>query len=194
MEIRESDMLFSFRDGVAAVKYDDEPFYRKRYNIAEGTKGVDIVADCDTVMYLIEIKNCEGTAENQDAWRRHYTGTKSMETLATDVALKVAHACACLAGISTYGEYNEGAAKLLRYAHALHAPNIASHDKKILVLLYLEGDFSCQSRTNEMIYGDLQKRIARRLKWLNCKVDVVSTRKRSPRDFEVTQLRQAVMH
>ena len=88
MEIRESDMVFSFRDGVSAVKYDDEPFYRKRYNIAEGTKGVDIVADCDTAMYLIEIKNCEGTAENQDAWRRHFSGIKSMETLATEVALK----------------------------------------------------------------------------------------------------------
>ena len=194
MEIRESDMLFSFRDGVAAVKYDDEPFYRKRYNKAEGTKGVDIVADCDAVMYLIEIKNCEGTAENQDAWRRRYSGTKNMETLASEVALKVAHTCACLAGVATYAERKEDAVRLLDYAHALHAPNIASLEKKLLVLLYLEGDFSCRTRTNEMIYGDLQKRIARRLKWLNCKVDVVSTRKHNPRDFEVTQLRQAVGH
>lgn len=192
MEIRESDMLFSFRDGVTAVKYDDEPFYKKQYNVAEGTKGVDIVADCDTVMYFIEIKNCEGTAENQDTWRRHYSGTKNMDTLATEVALKVAHTCACLTGVSTYAERKEGAVRLLNYAHALHAPNIASLDKKLLVLLYLEGDFSCQSRTNEMIYGDLKKRIARRLKWLNCKVDVVSTKKRSPRDFEVTQLRQVI--
>ena len=192
MEIRESELLFSFREGVKAVKYDDEVFYRKRYNVVAGTKGVDIIADCNTAMYLIEIKNCKGTAGNQDTWRRHYSCSKNMDTLATEVALKVTHTCACLVGVSTYGERNEGAVKLLDYAHALHAPNIASLDKKLFVLLYLEGDFSCQSRTNEMIYGDIQKKIARRLKWLNCKVDVLSTRKRSPRDFEVTQLRQAV--
>ena len=52
-----------------------------------------------TAMYFIEIKNCEGTAKNQDAWRRRYSGTKNMDTLATEVALKVAHTCACFAGV-----------------------------------------------------------------------------------------------
>lgn len=190
MEIQESDMLFSFREDVVAVKYDDGQFYRNLYNVADGTKGVDIIADCNTAMYFIEIKNCEGTAKSRDAWRKRYAGTKNMDTLATEVAQKVAHTCACLAGVSTYGERNKSAVELLDYANALHASNIASLEKKLLVLLYLEGDFSCKTRTNEMIYRDLQKRIKRRLQWLNCRVDVVSTRTRSLKDFKVKQLRQ----
>ena len=194
MEIPESDMLFSFREGVMAVKYDDEPFYRNQYNAVEGAKGVDIIAACDTAMYLIEIKNCTGTAENQDTWRRHFSGSQNMNTLATEVALKVAHTCACLAGVTTFGERSTSAVRLLDYANALHASGFASLEKKLFVLLYLEGDFSCRTRSSVMIFSDIQKRIAKRLKWLNCLVSVVSTETYQPRDFHVTQLRQTPGH
>ena len=92
-------------------------------------------------MYFIEIKNCEGTAENQDAWRRHYSGTKNMNTLASEVALKVAHTCACLAGVATYAERKEDDARLLDYAYALHAPNIASLEKSSLCSYTSKGIF-----------------------------------------------------
>ena len=144
-------------------------------------------------MYFIEVKNCEGTAENRDAWSRHYSGSRNMDTLAEEVALKVAHTCACLVGASTYGQRSESAVKLAAYAHALQAPAIAALDKKLLILLYLEGDFACHTRSNEMIYSDIQKRISKKLKWLNCRVNVVSTRTHSPRDFDVSQLRQAIL-
>lgn len=190
MEIRESDMLFSFHDDVAVVKYDDMPFYRKSYNALEGSKGVDIIADSAFALYFVEVKNCEGSAENQDAWRRHYAGTRNMDALASEVASKVAHTCACLAGVSTYGERNADAISLLDFAAALHATSIASLEKKLLVLLYLEGDFSCKSRSNDAIYRELQNRIKKRLKWLNCRVSVVSTKTDHPRDYEVTQERK----
>ena len=190
MEIRESDMLFSFHDGFNAIKFDDELFYRENYNAASGTKGIDIIADGSTALYFIEIKNCEGTAENQDAWRRRFIGTRNMDTLAEEIALKVCHTCACLAGVSTYGDRNNRAVPLMNYASALHAGNIAKLKKKLFVILFLEGDFSCQSRTNKQIYGDIRSRINKRLKWLNCHVDVVSTQTYNPRDFEALQQRR----
>ena len=190
MEICESDMLFSFHDDVAAIKYDDTTFYRKSYNAVEGSKGVDIIADSAYALYFVEVKNCEGSAESQDAWRRRYSGSRNMDDLASEVASKVAHTCACLAGVSTYRERNADAAPLLNFADSLHAGNIASLEKKLLVLLYLEGDFSCKSRSNESIYRDIQSRIKKRLKWLNCRVSVVSTKTDHPRDYEVTQERR----
>lgn len=190
MEIRESDMLFSFHDDVAAIKYDDTAFYRKSYNALEGSKGVDIIADSDFALYFVEVKNCEGSAERQDAWRRRYSGSRNMEDLASEVASKVAHTCACLAGVSTYGKRNAEAGSLQGFAAALHSESIASLEKKLLVLLYLEGDFSCKSRSNDTIYRELQGRIRKRLKWLNCRVSVVSTKTDHPRDYEVLQERR----
>ena len=192
MEIRESDMLFSFHEDVAAIKYDDTTFYRERYNAIEGSKGVDIIADSAYALYFVEVKNCEGSAESQDAWRRRYSGSRNMDDLASEIASKVAHTCACLAGVSTFGERNADAASLLDFAAALHSANIASLEKKLLVLLYLEGDFSCKSRPNDAIYRELQNRIKKHLKWLNCRVSVVSTKTDHPRDYEVTQERRGI--
>ena len=191
MEICESNMLFSFHDGVSAIKYDDQEFYRVSYNVMECSKGVDIIADSERALYFIEVKNCEGTAENQDKWRRHYAGTRNMDTLASEIALKVAHTCACLAGVSTYGsEGKQNTAPLLEYANALHDRKIASHKKKMLVLLCLEGDFSCKSRSNTQIYLNLQNKIQRRLKWLNCSVSVGSTQTFDLKEFDVKHQRQ----
>jgi len=187
MEICESKLLFSFREDVMAVKFDDEPFYKDLYNVAEGTKGIDIIADGQRALFLIEIKNCEGTAENQDAWRRRYSGTRNMNTLAEEIALKVAHTCGCLTGVTTYGEQKENAKKLLHFAQALHDTKFAIYEKKLLVCLYLEGDFSCKTRSNEMIYKDLKTKLEKRLKWLNCRVDVVSTKTHRAKEFSVEQ-------
>ena len=186
MEICESGMVFSFREGILAVKYDDCPFYRKRYNAIDGGKGMDILASEQSAIYFIEVKNCEGTAENQDKWRRQYSGTRNMNTLASEIAGKVAHTCACLAGAATYGERSKDAETLLECINALDFCKTASFEKTLFVLLFLEGDFSCKTRPNEAIYSDLRQRIERRLKWLNCRVDVVSTKTHRLSAFEVT--------
>ena len=175
MEIYESGMIFSFQDGIEAVKYDDHPFYSQHYNHIDGGKGVDILAAGDSSVLFIEVKNCTGTAENQDKWRRQYSGTKNMDTLASEIAGKVAHTCACLTGAATYGERNKTGQELMPYLSHQNISQIASLKKKLYVLLYLEGDFSCFTRPNKTIYGEIRKRIAKRLDWLNCKVDVVST-------------------
>lgn len=189
MEINESDLHFTFRDGVTAIKYDDEPFYRKLYNAIDGSKGVDIIADGNNDIYIIEIKNCEGTAENQDSWRRHYSGTNNMETFAEEIAQKVSHTCAGLVGAATFGQRNKQAERVLPFAKALQTDRIAALEKKLIIVLFLEGDFSCKTRSNEMIYRDIQNRIRKRLRWLNCYVTVVSTKTYSDKDFTVIQMR-----
>ena len=57
VEICESDMLFRFQPGIRAVKYDDSPFYRGRYQRIPNGKGMDIVASADNAMYFMNTKN-----------------------------------------------------------------------------------------------------------------------------------------
>ena len=60
MEINESNLTFSFADGTTVIKFDNTDFYRKVFNKLPGSKGVDIIADSNDMLQLIEIKNCTG--------------------------------------------------------------------------------------------------------------------------------------
>lgn len=185
MVIQENRLEFSFRDGTQAIKYDDTPFYRQRYERLPGAKGVDILAVSPTVFYIIEVKDCSDTAQNQDKWRRSFSQELGMNTLAEEIALKVAHTCAALVGVKTFGERCAAGEVLQPMANSLTNNDIPQLKKRLLVLLYLEGDFSCQTRPNEEIYRGIRDRIARKLKWLNCYVDVVSTSTHKAMDFSV---------
>lgn len=185
MEIIENRLRFVFPDNVHCRKYDDTDFYRQLYEKMSEAKGVDIVASSSDCCYIIEVKDCSDTAENQDKWRRAYSGERNMDSLAQEIALKVAHTCAAIYGVSTYGERNKNATDLLDVANGMSGKQIADLSKKLLVLLYLEGDFSTETRKNTMIRRDIRQRIERRLKWLNCKVDVVSTEFHAAKDFSV---------
>ena len=66
--ISESGLTFSFTNINEAVKFDDLDFYRNQYNALPGSKGVDIIADSDDWIQLIEIKNCKGH-EAENMWR-----------------------------------------------------------------------------------------------------------------------------
>lgn len=182
MLIQESRLEFSFSDYVQAIKYDDTPFYREHYEKMPGAKGVDILAVSDTVLYIIEVKDCSSTAANQDKWRRSFNG---MEILAEEIALKVSHTCAALVGAKTLGERCAAGCELQPMATSLTDEKIARLDQKLRVLLYLEGDFSCHTRSIKSIYRDLRQRIGRKLKWLNCYVDVVSTATHKASDYTV---------
>lgn len=68
MEINESNLTFSFADGTTVIKFDNTDFYRKVFNKLPGSKGVDIIADSNDMLQLIEIKNCTGH-ESENRWR-----------------------------------------------------------------------------------------------------------------------------
>lgn len=185
MVIQENRLEFSFREGVQAVKYDDTDFYRKKYQILPGSKGVDILAVSPSAFWIIEVKDCSDTAQNQDKWRRSYEG---MESLSEEIALKVIHTCAALAGAHTFGDRCAAAAELQPAAAALSGAKIPRVEQKLLVILFLEGDFACYSRSNKTIYRDIKQRIERKLEWLNCRVDVVSTDTYKSLDYSVRLL------
>lgn len=185
MEITESGIKFSFPEDFTAVKFDDTNFYRQRYLNVEGGKGVDVIADSDDALYIIEVKNCSDTAENQDAWRRHFSGTRNMDTFATEITQKVAHTLACYTGVSSFGTLIQQDLEMLKIAKALQSKRYSSETKKLYILLYLEGDFSCKTRSNETILRDIKLRIQNKLKWLHCRVDVVNTSTHRLRTFNV---------
>lgn len=56
MKISEGNLVFSFDSEYTAIKFDDRPFYREYFNNMPGGKGVDIIADSDDIIHLIEIK------------------------------------------------------------------------------------------------------------------------------------------
>lgn len=59
MEINESNLTFSFADGTTVIKFDNTDFYRKVFNKLPGSKGVDIIADSNDMLQLIEIKTAQ---------------------------------------------------------------------------------------------------------------------------------------
>lgn len=185
MVIRENRLEFSFPDDTLAIKYDDTLFYRNRYGKIPNSKGVDILALAPTTTYIIEVKDCSETAESQDKWRRSFSETEGMNKLVEEIALKVAHTCAALMGVSTFRDQCEAAAKLEPIAESLTDGCIAQCERKLLVILHLEGDFSCRTRPTSAIFRDLKVRLQRKLHWLNCNVDVVNSSTSRSRDYAV---------
>ena len=57
-QISESGLSFSFLDNVDVKKFDDTKFYRSYYNNLPNCKGVDIIANSDKILQIIEVKNC----------------------------------------------------------------------------------------------------------------------------------------
>lgn len=185
MDIQESRLNFIFPDEANVVKFDDTRFYRERYERFSGAKGVDILASTASTSYIIEVKDCSNTARNQDKWRRSYSSVQGMDTLADEIASKVAHTYAALGGVLSYGEQCATASELLPIAKSLNNDHSALCTHRIFVILYLEGDFSCHTRSNRTIHAELRKKILRKLQWLNCRVDVLNTQTHLISDFHV---------
>lgn len=185
MVIQENRLKFSFPDDILAIKYDDTRFYRNLYEKIPNAKGVDILALAPTTTYIIEVKDCSDTAENQDKWRRSFSETEGMNKLVEEIALKVAHTCAALVGASTFRDRCKAAIELEPVADSLTDGRIAQCERKLLVILHLEGDFSCRTRPTSAIFRDLKVRLQRKLHWLNCSVDVVNSSTSRSRDYAV---------
>lgn len=197
MKISEGNLVFSFDSEYTAIKFDDRPFYREYFNNMPGGKGVDIIADSDDIIHLIEIKNCLGH-EQENRWRTS-TGNRTLDSAPRDldvenrdsfdieVAKKVAMTILCLFGAWSKAERTEKALELENYWKSLNNTKVQKNKKQIIVTLFLEGNFSgvSQTRSKKSIMKRIQESISKKLDWLNCKVFVVDSDTYNDRFFTV---------
>ncbi len=187
MNIEESNLLFSFDSRYDAVKFDDTDFYRVYFNQMPGSKGVDIIADSDEVLHFIEIKNCMGH-EIENMWRIGVDNSKissapqdlsvdNRESLDIEIAKKISMTISCLYGARTQKMKTEKASEVEKYWRGLESNGIPKDKKRIIVTLFLEGNFGNYShvRTKKMIMKSIQDSIRKKLSWINCKVYVVDS-------------------
>lgn len=188
MVIEESNLALKFSDDCQVVKFDDTDFYRSRFNKLPGAKGVDIISNSAEVIQFIEIKNCTGH-ESENIWRTSVNNSKiesapreldvdNRDSLDIEVAKKVEATIACLCGAWTESRRTEKAKMLENFWRGLTDSGIPRDKKKIIVVLFLEGDFCAngpQSRTKKMMMDRIRMSISAKLEWLNCKVLVVDS-------------------
>lgn len=187
MIMTEGNLQFAFTDAVSAVKFDDTIFYRKYFSERmPGAKGVDFVVLTKDRLMLIEVKNCKGY-ETENLWRinTHYK-ENGEESFDIEVAKKAADTIACMAGAATYDEKIEhDAEEFVPYWEKLQ--KLKKGEIALSVILFLEGDFSVQSRSKNMIMHSIQKKLNSYLKWLNANAAVVD-RISCQRFFQVESL------
>lgn len=199
MIIEESNLKFCFSDEVSAIKFDDTDYYRKKFNNLPSGKGVDILVDSENIFQFIEIKNCTGH-ERENLWRTSVNNSKissAPETLEIgdrdsvdiEVAKKVASTISCLFGLWTKSESVENSVEnsleLLKFYGGMNDKKICKDKKRILVILFLEGDFKARARDKKGIMKRIQDSIKKKLSWLNCTVTVVDSNTYNERFFEV---------
>lgn len=181
MDIEESGLHFSFRtDDV--IKFDATPFYRESFNNLPGGKGVDFISDSENGLVFLEVKNCTGK-EADNRWRVACNDRKLREpeikagkhSLDVEVALKTAMTLACLAGAATKSAVSTKANDLKPYALAVENSKVIKSEKPLLVILFLEGNFSSSARSKKTVMHELQESLRRKLVWLNCRVSVVDS-------------------
>lgn len=188
MVIEEGTLKFEFKEGIQAVKFDDTEFYRKKFNLLPASKGVDILADSKEMIQFIEVKNCRGY-ETENMWRTSTNNSKvnsapgeledsERESFDIEIAKKVASTITCLVGAWTKSEQIEKADVLSAYWKWIGDAKIPRNKKKIVVILFLEGNFgekNPKTRTKKMIMQRIQQSINSKLSWINCRVAVVDS-------------------
>ena len=194
-EITESGLVFVFSDISDAVKFDDTAFYRNEFNALPEGKGVDIIADSQDFIQLIEVKNCTGH-ETENVWRTSINNSKlnsaphdldveNRDSLDIEVAKKIASTLTCIYGAWSKNAVSPKANELEFIWKGLSATKLVSHKKRIVVILYLEGNFGTKTRSKRMIMKSIQDSIKTKLKWLNCSIHVVDKDTYSDRYFYV---------
>lgn len=199
MAIEESNLIFEFDDETKAVKFDDTNYYRHIFNKMPAAKGVDILANSKDVIQLIEVKNCTGH-ETENMWRTSVNNSnikaaprdldvEDRDSLDIEMAKKVMATITCLFGAWTKSERTEKATELIEFWKGITEQKIINEKKKLLVILFLEGDFAAnapKSRSKKVIMKRLQESINTKLSWLNCKVMVVDSDTYKERFFKVS--------
>lgn len=186
MEIKEGSLTFVFDEQTTAVKFDETDYYQKFFVHQPSGKGVDIIADNQNYTLLIEIKNCLGH-ETENKWRTRTIRreTDGEESFDIEISKKVSSTLACLYGAWTK-QMGCSAAKNLepQYLAALNK-FIPTDEKKLFVILFLEGNFASDTRSKKATMRRIGESIEAKLCWLNCKVQVVDSNTYKKRHFEV---------
>ncbi|MCI8741729.1 MAG: hypothetical protein HFG63_03680 [Lachnospiraceae bacterium] len=196
MKIKEeSGLKFSFEDQARPIKYDDSSFYRNYMNHLPAAKGVDFISVQEGRLVFTEVKNCKGH-EHDNNWRicpdnkkrdtSHTTvDTEGRDSLDIEISEKVAMTICGLVGAFTKAAGTGAAEELAEYADILMSPSARKGNKQLLVILFLEGDFGCETRPKKMIMWELERSIRKKLEWLNCLVSVVDSGTYQKKIFQV---------
>ena len=182
----ESKLDFTFSG--QAIKFDDTDFYGKFKSYLPNGKGVDFLAMNSDTFIMLEVKNCSGF-ERENAWRTktNFINEMGEESFDIEIAKKVAGTLACLTGAGV--EYKLGEADELKpYFQDLVSTKYEKGKKVLQVILFLEGDFGCKTRSKKMIMGRIRDKIAEKLKWLNCTVRVVDSETYGGSDYSVKSI------
>ena len=90
-----------------------------------------------------------------------------------------------LIGSKTYENSKECVKEVEEIIHFLCSESFSDVAKQKYIILFLEGNFECHSRSKKMIMRSLQDSLKRKLSWLNCKVSVVDSDTYDRRRFEI---------
>lgn len=181
----ESNIKFEFPDGFYVSKFDDTAFYRDSVNALNGCKAVDFVVAGSSKYVFLEVKNCLGD-ETNNRWRIATNNSKrdtilmnqdvsDRDSLDIEMAQKTASTIAALVGAYSAPTPKRKAAECYNVARMLCDEKIHTGERKILVILVLDGNFGCETRKDNVIRNELRKSIERKLKWLKCTVWVTTS-------------------
>lgn len=195
MIIEESGLKFIFEDKSKAIKYDDSSFYRKYINQLPASKGVDFISIQAGRLVFTEVKNCKGY-EADNNWRiwpdnkKRDTSHTSVDTTQRDsldieISKKVAMTIGGLIGAYTKAAGSEAAEELLAYTDILISSAAKTGSRQLLIILFLEGDFGCETRPKTIIMREMERSIKKKLAWLNCLVSVVDSNTYQKKVFSV---------
>lgn len=196
MNVSESRIEFRFDDRYRVLKLDDRAFYRDLFNQLPGSKAVDFLAYDEKRFLMIEVKNCVGNEAN-NRWRIAADNAKretaapndrvlDRDSLDIEAAQKTAMSIAALFGAYTRPVPQSASDECFPFAQMLFDPKVHDGNRHINVILVLDGQFGCRTRSDATIRRELQDRLKRKLKWLNGEVLVLDSHTLSTKGLNVT--------
>lgn len=186
MEMNEGNLKFIFEEKYQIIKFDEDTFYRRYYSKLPKGKGVDFLASDDKNIIFLEVKDCYGY--EKENIKRTINNNPQLESFDTEIAKKVESTLSCILGAKTRKNNCEVAEKLADFYNKIEFDKIERDEKKIWVILFLEGEFQVESRTKKMIMKSIQDSLKNKLSWLECKVLVFDIESNRKKFFEVERL------
>ena len=184
MVIEESRLKFEFPEQNKVLKFDDTKFYRNEFNSMPGAKGVDFISLDKSSVAFIEIKNCLGdeancrwriTPDNRKRETSHTTvDVDGRNSLDIEVAEKIAMTLAALSGAYSFGDSRSALKEITNFSNMV-LEKYLNYEKRRYVILFLEGEFGCHTRSKKMNMSELERSMNVKLRWLNCRVSVVDS-------------------
>lgn len=170
-EIREQNLLFTFRDSWLVVKLDDHRDYRNGLGKLAGSKAVDFLGIHQNQLYFIEAKDFRGhRIENQERLRSGQ--------LTTEIGQKVRDSVACI--VAAYRQ--SGNSEWQPYLKILR-----DQRKLVKVVVWLEYDLPADPYTRKKDRASIAtKEFKKKLRWLTTTVLVANMAGNPIPDLDVT--------